>query len=221
MLNAMRLATKVKKGFTRQSFFKKNLVGFTLIELLIVITLFGLSTSMITASYLTFEKNQRVKTAALNLKNDLRLAQNYALSGYKGVGSDLCSDTQQLIGWYIKLTNDASAYHIAGACIPGSGQIIIQDKIVTLPKGVTIASYQVGSGGIINTPNADFFVLFQPLRNAPSFHNSPIFTDVNFVLTNLIGSQPQHQMVITLSGNGGQYQVNVNGDSGEIGASKI
>lgn len=210
MLNAKRLTTKAKKGFT-------------LIELMIVIALFGLSTSLITASYLTFEKNQRVKTAALNLKNDMRLAQNYALSGYKGVGDSLCTDTQQLIGWYVWLTINSSTYQIGGVCIPGPGQITLTGKDVTLPRGVTIDSYYVGG---VNGSSANFFVLFQPLRNAPSFHSSPsatlpIFTDLNYVLTNLIGTQPQREMVITLLGNGGRYQVNVNGDSGEIGATRI
>ena len=71
--------------------------GFTLIELLVVITLFAITSTLITASYLTFEKNQRIKSAAQTLKNDLRFAQNKALAGDKGANREF-PGTSTLIG---------------------------------------------------------------------------------------------------------------------------
>src|SRR3990167_2041470 len=69
--------------------------GFTLIELLVVITLFAITSTLITASYTTFERNQRIRNAAQTLKNDLRLVQNKALAGDKGANSE-CPQTSTL-----------------------------------------------------------------------------------------------------------------------------
>ena len=74
--------------------------GFTLIELLVVITLFGIVSTLITASYTTFERNQRIRNATQTLKNDLRLVQNKALAGDKGANSE-CPVASTLVGWYV------------------------------------------------------------------------------------------------------------------------
>src|SRR3990167_10709224 len=74
----------------RRKLINVRLPGFTLIELLIVISIFGLTASLITASYLTFERNQRLKAAAQKIKTDVRFTQNKALTGDKGLGSDPC-----------------------------------------------------------------------------------------------------------------------------------
>ena len=46
--------------------------GFTLIELLVVITISAMVMGLTTASYLTYERNQKLKNAAATLKTDLR-----------------------------------------------------------------------------------------------------------------------------------------------------
>src|SRR3989338_10011742 len=94
--------------FLRKSNFQFSIKkGFTFIELLVVITIFGLTASLVTASYLTFERNQRLKNAALTLKNELRLIQNRALSGDKAPPSDpesCYSKEGILVGWYLKIS---------------------------------------------------------------------------------------------------------------------
>src|SRR3990167_10534720 len=97
--------------------------GFGLIEFMIVITVFGIATAVITASFLTFERNQRLKSAASMLKNDIRLVQNKALSGDKGVDdgdpTHFCQQdaTHILGGWYVNAAKAASSYSLAGVCL--------------------------------------------------------------------------------------------------------
>src|SRR3990167_9314326 len=92
--------------------------GFTLIELLIVITVFALTASLITASYLTFERNQRLKAAAAKIKTDIRFTQNEALSGNKGI-SGVCDSPSILVGYYITISavdGNNAGYSISGDC---------------------------------------------------------------------------------------------------------
>lgn len=62
---------------------KKHCPGLTLIELIVVISIIGLLVGIGVAQYNEFNKNQTLKQAALTLKNNLRAAQNKALSGEK------------------------------------------------------------------------------------------------------------------------------------------
>ena len=58
------MITSNKKGFTRQSFLKKNLSGFTLIELLIVIAIIGILSSVVLVN-LSSTKNRAYRASAL------------------------------------------------------------------------------------------------------------------------------------------------------------
>ena len=153
--------------------------GFSLIELMVVISLFGISASLITASYLTFERNARVKNAATSIKNELRLVQNKATSGDKGPkdpvsGQTICASTSTLGGWYIKLDSGAGAntsFTIGGDCITGTGEANFTDaqgvpqQVVQLPPDTKISS--IACSGC--TSAVSFF--FRPLTNSASFHN--------------------------------------------------
>lgn len=59
--------------------------AFTLIELLIVIAIIGVLSAISIPSFSTFTNNQRLSQAAKQVKNDLRSAQNRALSGVGGM----------------------------------------------------------------------------------------------------------------------------------------
>src|SRR3990172_8959668 len=92
--------------------------AYTLIELMIVVALIGLAVGLITTSYLGFERRQRIKNTALEIKNNIRLAQNNAHSGNKGFGPGKC-DTDKgeiLVGWYAGLDKDLETYFVAGDC---------------------------------------------------------------------------------------------------------
>lgn len=92
--------------------------GFTLIELIVVVLIIGILFSIGVAKYGEFNRSQIVEQAALDLKNNLRLAQNKAFSGEKD--TSVCGDpgdvnTKSLDGWYVSFPNNRS-YQIYGQC---------------------------------------------------------------------------------------------------------
>ncbi len=169
-----------KKFRTSNFEFRTSKFGYSLIELLIVIAIFGITISLVTASYLTFERNQRFKNAALQLKNDIRYAQNQALSGMKGAGvGDFCALDKTLGGWYISLVVGASSYQMRGVCYSFdadtgqiSGETPFGIKTINLPRGVLICGLSTG------LPTN---ILFQPLGSDALFYSAsstPPFFDV-------------------------------------------
>src|SRR4030043_2323054 len=92
--------------------------AFTIIELLIVISILAFSVTLVSTSYLGFERRERIKSAALEMKNKIRAAQNKALSGDKGMidEGDYCEDSSELVGWYVNIdpSESQSGYKMAG-----------------------------------------------------------------------------------------------------------
>lgn len=196
----------------------RALRGFTLIEILIVIGIFALTTSLVTASYLSFEKSQRLRSAALQLKSDLRLTQNKALSGDKGTGSSSCGSTSTLGGWYLEVTNslvgDAnSKYTIAGNCRTGLSDTFFSSKTIFLPRGVVVWSTSLGT-------SVD--ILFRPISSGVTFHQgafTPPFFNSSGNLLNQIPGGSQLVITLLLTATGDTYQVIVL-PSGEINENK-
>lgn len=198
--------------------------GFTLIELLVVITLFGITSSLITASYITFERNQRIRNAAQTLKNDLRFAQNKALAGDKGVPNSggSCTDLAQccpngnndtLVGWYVTFDPaQTSSYTYAGVCNTGGNEISFSPKTVTYPSGVTLNNTSPNTGiKIGGSPRSGIVtVLFKPLAIDVALHSSsaPPFNagnTVNFtgdLTIELKGSQTSNVNTVTVRPTG-------------------
>ena len=147
--------------------------GFTLIEMLVVITLFGIVSTLVTASYITFERNQRIRNATQTLKNDLRFVQNKALAGGKGANSE-CSINDTLAGWYVtfNITVSTSSYTYAGVCrdeFDAETPFPSPTKTVTFPSGVTLNSVKLG----VDTLNSgDITILFKPLVTDVALHSS-------------------------------------------------
>ncbi|OGD95638.1 hypothetical protein A3F02_02620 [Candidatus Curtissbacteria bacterium RIFCSPHIGHO2_12_FULL_38_9b] len=204
----------------RRKLINVRLPGFTLIELLIVISIFGLTTSLITASYVSFERNQRLKNAAQTITSEIRLAQNRALSGDKIDGKCQTSiSASSLIGWYVSFVKDSDTYTIAGDCIdatqPPWTEIIIGEKIVALPKGIIISGINVGLGTSAS-------ILFRPLTNVPSLHDGqsipPNFLDDGGLI---IDPRYTGALIIEISSHGGStYQV-IMSSTGEVSEKKL
>jgi len=184
--------------------------GFTLIELLVVITLFAITSSLITASYLTFEKNQRIKNAAQTLKNDLRFVQNKALAGDKGANSE-CPITSTLVGWYLTFnTSQTSTYTYTGACNTGGTESYFIPKTITYPSGVTLNNAAPNTGiKLGGTPQSGTVtVLFKPLTTGavlysnagPPFSNLIDFT--GDLVIELKGQQTSTLSIITVRSTG-------------------
>ena len=232
--------TKNKKQGTRNKNFQlrsfpsekqvssfKFKLGFSLIEFLIVITIFGITASLITASYLNFERNQRLKNAALQLKNDLRLIQNNALSGNKGVKGGTCNPditnlSIVLVGWYLTLnsTSDLNEYTIARDCDASGTETPFDVKTVVLPKGINIDSFYFDNDCSDPASNLPVDILFEPLKNGVTFHNST-FTTPPFYESGSYKYQlnPGSGLCIKLTLDSSIYKVIIQ-PSGEVSESK-
>jgi len=199
--------------------------GFTLIELLIVLALFGLATSLITASYVSFERNQRVKTAALTLKNDIRLAQNYASTGYKGTGTDanVCG-IYTLEGWYVKLTANPgsnASYRIAGVCNQGSlvNPPTFAPKVVNLPQGVTFSSIDINydfASGLGSRPagTQDVYILFETVTNR--VYICALTGDPDFTNRATTCETQRTTAIIATGSSGNNYKIAIEAGSGSV-----
>lgn len=108
--------------------------GFTLVELLVSIAIMALLTGGVLSNFDKYNSAQRVKQTALTLKNDLRLAQNKALSGQKP--STGCT---QLDGFNVIFT--ASTYSTQATC--DSGHSAGEITTITLPTAITFSPVPV------------------------------------------------------------------------------
>ena len=118
-------------------------LGFTLIELLIVIAIIGVLSAISIPSFSNFNNNQRLSQAAKQVKNDLRSAQNRALSGIEGSA------------WGINV-NAGEAFYTLFKCPTTAAYTLTTCSLVTtksLPSGFTIQApdftdlvFEVASG---------------------------------------------------------------------------
>lgn len=125
------MESKTPEGFTRTNF-SKNLRGFTLIELMVAVGISLLLAGSVLVGFNTFSTNQRVKQAALNFKNNLRLAQTKAQSGEKPA-----TGCTSLVGYNVNFTN--SNYSIVPLCT--EGEITPKTLRFDLPQGVAFAAF--------------------------------------------------------------------------------
>ena len=196
--------------------------GFTLIELLVVITIFVLTSSLVMAGYLTFERNQRLKNAAAALKSNIRLTQNKALTGDKaGVSCAFVPNT--LVGWYIRFQPASlSSYSIGGDYVcgtPGTPEYNFGTKAITFPKGVTFSKITYGTTVLTFPGGSEVNILFRPLSEVVSFHSamsSPNFLDDSGALRALLsGGGAELRVELSLANASGKYEVRVR-PTGEV-----
>lgn len=189
--------------------------GFSLIELLIVVAIFGLTVSLVTAAFVAFERNQKLRNGAQQLKSDLRQVQNNALSGNKGSGSAVCPATSTLGGWYLQISTDPTngknaKYTLSGDCRTGASDSSFASRTIFLPSGVSISSTSLGAVSNIG-------ILFRPIISGVTYHNAslvPPFFDASGNLLNEAGAGSVLTISLT-SATGGSYQVAIL-PSGEI-----
>lgn len=213
--------------------------GFSLIELMVVITLFTITTIAVTTSYISFQGREILKNAALQLKSDLRQAQNSAQTGDKvsdvsGGGGCLSTGTTpgKLVGWYVVLGQNTSSYTIAGDCLT-TAETRFASKTVNLPSDVTISNITYGTGA--GSSKTNVVVLFKPLDYSVTYYddqgaiptppvwpgNLPHFLDdtSGLLLTGLSGATPD-ELVVRVHSTDGDYDIKITG-SGEINETKI
>lgn len=174
--------------------------GFSLIELMVVVSLFGIAASLVTASYLNFERNQRVKNAAAALKNDLRLLANKAQTGDKGPGGTVCeANADTLGGWYLRMAKGETAYSFGGVCIDNpalnnwTNEVLFSTRDVRLPIDIKINKI---SHPISPDVTGAVVVFFRPLvAGVEYFDGSRLLQPVDFFV-NATG-QPQTYLIPT------------------------
>lgn len=108
--------------------------GFTLLELLISIGIISVIIAIGSLGYRDFSRRQSISASTKQLVSDLRLAQQYALSGYKPTG---CSGTLERFE-FVRLSN--TSYKIQVRCTTGTSNVT-DVKSVTLTPGTTVSSF--------------------------------------------------------------------------------
>ncbi len=104
--------------------------GFTLIELLITLAVMGILTAAALASFSEILNEQKRTQAAAQVKNDLRSAQNRALSGI---------DQENYSGWGLRFTVGSNTYHLCGRTgLPLDCTDAGSDSLISLPQNVVI-----------------------------------------------------------------------------------
>lgn len=217
--------------------------GFSLVEIIIVISLFAITSILVTTSYISFEARERLKNGALQVKSDLRLAQNKAQTGDKlkdeippnGCNTNNSPPPRLLLGWYMAFDavgTTATNYKIAGDCMNSNIENkFVASETIKLPRDVYVSKLTISNSPGVTTeyPNG-VAVLFRPLDYSVSFHsvsttggalNGPTpadtstlnFTNTDGTLANQI--IPATELIVELSSPDGTYKVKVS-QSGKI-----
>ncbi len=114
--------------------------GYTLVEILITLTIVGLIFGFGYVSFREFSQRQALTGAARSIRGDLRLAQEFALSGKKP--STVNCDSPNILNGYYFRRNSAANYTIEANCSGGSSaQEIV--KSVNIPAGIVLTSFSV------------------------------------------------------------------------------
>lgn len=130
--------------------------GFTIIELVLSMVILTTILGLTVPFFRDFRTNQELEQAVQTVKTSLRFAQSQAFGGVKPTA---CTTT--LLGWYIKMQNNATSYQVYYRCGDGlKGETRISNPYkdpTALPQGMTITVFP------------DFDVLFQPVNKGTVF----------------------------------------------------
>lgn len=110
--------------------------AYTFIEILVALTIVGLIFGIGYVSFRDFSRRQALLGTTRNIKGDLRLAQEQAISGEKP--SDFrCDSPNTLSGYYFNRVS-ANSYSLVARCSGGN----VVSKEVNLPSDISIAANQ-------------------------------------------------------------------------------
>ncbi len=113
--------------------------GFTLIEMLVSIAILALLSTVIIANYRAGQRQVNVQNAANQLASDLRVAQNYTLSGKENASGNFPTG-----GWGVHLVNGNASYILFadnnGNYTYDAGE---EFKTLNLPNKTQISAIQI------------------------------------------------------------------------------
>lgn len=115
---------------------KKN--AFTLIEILVALTIIGLIFAFGYVSFRDFSRRQALQGAVRQVKGDLRLAQQAAVSGDKP-SDPKCSSSNAFTGYNFDVTSSTS-YAIEAVCAGVTGGIVQTKNVDLTSSEITISS---------------------------------------------------------------------------------
>lgn len=198
--------------------------GFTLIEIMVVIALMAILGLAGSAAFLSYERADRLKGEANNLKTQIRYAQNNAVSGNK-VTNDAapagCQTTSRMLGWYINIETTDTNYQVRGICLEGFTEINFGVKNIKSTRDVRVVNivYRGTSYTGVN-------ILFRPLESRAHFMQNvslPFFTTTKEVVdsTKKLGTDSlTDRLMIFLQSSSKLYLVEIF-PNGEINETKI
>lgn len=111
--------------------------GFTLIEIIVSVVIIMTITGIGVAGYSNFNTTQRVKQAALTLRNNLHLAQTKATSASTSSSPSLCNGdptVDMLLGYQVSFQSDS--YEMVALCSNGPVEST-RTPPITLPSGIS------------------------------------------------------------------------------------
>lgn len=91
--------------------------GFSIIELVIVLSIMGIMFSVGSANFRDFQRRRTVESVAENIRSEMRLAQQYAISGRKP--QDCVDNDWTLKSYQVYQTDSIHQYHIGAVCDDG------------------------------------------------------------------------------------------------------
>lgn len=182
--------------------------GFTIVEFLVVFAITAVIIGFAIPALNNFNRTQLLKTAAAELKTNLRQAQSKAISGEKACNLSNDQSSEYLMGWYVAFDTTLLTYTIAHRCIMVTNGL--PDPSIYSSKTYALK----GVASLLIEPSDVSYLLFKPVTNGVSFYSDdPLFP------ANLLGSVDS--VTLTLSNlDMNSYTVKIN-SSGEITDEKI
>jgi hypothetical protein len=160
--------------------------------------------SLTTASYLSFERKARVKSAAQLAKSQVRLVQNYAFSGKAS-----CTAPAKTVGWVADFTIDRTTFDVSQVCNNAGDVTLSVAETVKLPKNVVILALRAGG-----TEVARAMVFYQSQKNSSTFHND-IPINGTGSLINLLASQNDVTVTFSVGSNAYKLEIKPTGEVNE------
>lgn len=183
-------------------------LGFTLAELVIAVAIIAGVSGFGAANYLNFNEKQTLEQAGKTLKNNLRLAQNSALSGEKD--PSVCSNDYKLTGWCFSPQGDGDTYKVYGGCsnepTPTTIVTFKDDVSYYLPEGIMVSSFD--QAGNVLTGNSNKIVFF-PLGRGVGFQNDTISSVIYCLGSSLpsLGAKNKYKLQIRPGGEVADYGI--------------
>lgn len=185
-------------GFTiRPELFEKNykqfgvivnpLRGFTIIEFLIVITILGITGTLVSTSYLSFDKRQKIKNETLEIKSQLRFARNNAITGNKGIrgsNSDFCADTSTLVGWYSLIDTNDNSITNAGVCSTGGVEKKFKENKVFVDEAIEFSALTLKG-----TDPIQILIFYQSTKSGALYYQVKTTNDPPIVKASFVDSK--------------------------------